>query len=513
MKKILLSFLIILFINSCSTQSYLEKGEFSFNKTDHDEIKSNMEFLASDELEGREATSRGEQIASLYIATELKKYGVKPFGDTGTYFQNFELLSTKLSTESKIAVSNEEGVLEYNLNIAVDFAVLRRGKSEFDKRHKLLFAGYGISAEEYEYNDYEDIDAEGKIVIIYSGEPYSINEDFFEGEKQSKYSSPWAKIETAREKGAEGVLFMPGGQLSAYWGYLSKRSTSESFSLPKSDTEEDSKQIPVVIISPDIVENIFTSEEYELSEIEETVEENDIPVPFDMEKMLSFNFIIKENLKTARNVVGIIEGNDEEMNDQFITIGAHYDHEGIVNSKVYNGADDNASGTVCVMNAAKHLAELNNNKRSILVLLYTAEEKGIFGSNYFVNNFDEIDDVVVNVNLDMVGRQSVDTIFCIGADRVSNEFNKIVKESNANSANYFLDYSLSDTRLFYQSDHYSFAKNNIPVVFFFDNMRIDLHKPTDDYDKLNYEKIYKTSLLVQNIALRVANLDHDLVID
>jgi hypothetical protein len=510
MKNIFFLITALLILSSCTSKTVVNT-DYSTNTFNTSYVKSNLEFLASDELEGREATSHAEKIASLFIVSELKKYGLMPFGDNGTYFQEISFSARKLNTESN--------VIFYNQNTSdtlwVGKEIVTQAYKSFDenfmnKRLPVVFGGFGITAEEFDYDDYTDVNPEGKIVIILSGEPYSENPDFFNGEENSKYNSPFDKVENARKRGASGVLIIPSDEYNNYWGILASRSTTESLGLSGDVGEVD---IPVAMISQDAVSNLMSDQETTFESIKSALNEKDIPRAFELTKTASINFIIEDDTKTGKNVVALLPGNNPDLKNEYITIGAHYDHVGITDEKVYNGADDNGSGTTAVLEAARLLSERKANERPIVFILYTAEEKGLLGSQYFVENCGYTGDIITNINIDMTGRESIDTIHCIGSDRASGEFHEIIKLANAKTVNYFLDYSLSNTRLFRQSDHYSFASKDIPVVFLFDNMMIDLHKPEDDIDKINFNKICKTAHLAAGIGLEVANLDHKLAAD
>ncbi len=198
-------------------------------------------------------------------------------------------------------------------------------------------------------------------------------------------------------------------------------------------------------------------------------------------------------------------------------LSAHYDHEGIVNDEIYNGADDNGSGTVAILEAGRRLALLKENKRSIILAFHTGEEKGLLGSKYLTKNSDFMSEVVSNINIDMVGREDTESIYSIGSGKLSTELYDLVEKVNSETVKFELDYTFDDpndpNRYYYRSDHYNYAKQNIPIVFFYDHMTEDYHKPTDDVDKINFEKIEKVSTLITELALRIANLDHKLKLD
>lgn len=478
-------------------------------------MKTNLEYFASDELEGRETGSEGIRKTAEHIADIFEEYGVKPYGDEGTYFQNFTLIGSRFDKESNISVYDDKNNLLSNLMIGEAIISMPNMLGDAEKMNTafpIVFAGYGINAEEYQYSDYLDLDVKGKIVIVFMGEPYSENPEFFDAEKNTNYAGFRHKIEAAQKHGAQGIILIPDEQYLQYWSFISNMALNETLSRPNENNEPNSS-IPAVMISIDGAAEIFNGEESSFDELKSLIDEKDIPRGFDLKKSTSINLKVIENEKIVRNVVGIIEGNDSQLKNQYVTIGAHMDHVGVMNDEVFNGADDNASGTVAAVEAACRLAKEGDNKRSIITVLYTGEEKGLIGSQYFVENFENLENIIANINLDMVGRGAVDSIFCIGSDRVSSELTEIIDKANEQSANFYLDYSLSDTRLFMQSDHYSFAKQNIPVAFFFDNMSDDLHRPSDDFDKINYDKIYKTTLLVEDIVSMLSNRNERLKIN
>ena len=491
------------------------------NLFDINNIKANLEFLASDELEGREATTRGARIASLYIAMQLQKYGIKPFGDNGTYFQNFKMSITGYDTASTIQITDPVKEIINQFAYATDFGRGGRGSAASGNlifTSGLVFAGYGISAPEFEYDDYKDLDVAGKTVLLLSGEPYSEDSTFFDGEDDTRYSRGSYKIENAKNKGAVAVLYLPSERSIQYWRFFMMWSKSLSFSLPDTSEEEsNAESIPAFLLSESMAESIFSSEEKSYQDIKSLVEQNEIPFAFYLNKDIKFNVISIGEIKDARNVVGIIEGNDPVLKNEYVSFGAHYDHEGIHNGVVYNGADDDGSGTVAILETAKAFALSKQNKRSVVVFFHTGEEKGLLGSSYSANHISYINNIVANINIDMVGRESIDSIYCIGSDKLSTELHNIVEDANKETVNFYLDYSFDDPndpqRLYYRSDHINYARKGIPIVFFYDYMMQDYHKPTDDVDKINFEKILKTVKLVYNIGLEIANLDHRLVVD
>ena len=271
------------------------------------------------------------------------------------------------------------------------------------------------------------------------------------------------------------------------------------------------------MIGESCTEKLLAGEELSYKKINTMLKEKDYPYAFELKK--KFNYDIKPFAKilNGRNVIGLVEGTDPKLKNEYVVLSAHYDHIGTRGNIVNNGADDDGSGTVAILESAHLLAKAKENKRSIVILFNTGEEKGLLGSQFATENGSFMKEVVANINMDMVGRESIDSLHCIGSDKLSTEFAKIIKEENSKTVNFILDYKYDDpndrNRFYYRSDHYNFAKKGIPVVFFFDDMKVDYHKPTDDVEKINFEKILKAVKLSSSIAIHVANLDHKLVVD
>lgn len=485
-------------------------------------LKANLQVLASDEFEGRETTTRGEKLASLFIASELEKYGVKPYGDNETYFQNFELLSSGYTPESIITLLDESNSPLGDFLLGYDFIKSGRGFADpaFAKQSTgIVFAGYGITQKEYNYDDYADIDVKGKTVLILPGEPprEKNSSESVSPAGQIMLATNEAKIKLAREKGAAGILFILDERMKSFWNLMKDFGTQPSITFPLKEPPAVVKEIPVFMVGEKFVEKILSGEKYSYENINAMVKAKKYPEPFELSKNLKFNVKPFANTALSRNVIGIIEGTDPNLKNEFVILSAHYDHVGVRGNVVSNGADDDGSGTVAVLESARILSSNLQNKRSILTVFHTGEEKGLLGSRYATEEGNFMKGVVADINMDMVGRENIDSLHCIGSNKLSTEFAYLIQDENSKSVDFVLNYKYDNpndpNRFYSRSDHYNYARKGIPVVFFFDDMRVDYHKPSDDVDKINFEKILKTAKLSCNIALAVANLDHKLVVD
>lgn len=235
---------------------------------------------------------------------------------------------------------------------------------------------------------------------------------------------------------------------------------------------------------------------------------------------------LRPNLNPSENVVAFIKGS--EKSEEIIVISAHYDHLGATDEDIFNGADDDGSGTVAIMKIAeafqKAVEQGNGPKRSILFLHVTGEEKGLLGSKYYVNYpIFPLKNTVANLNMDMIGRvdeahtDSPNFVYLIGSDKLSTELHNISEEINTKFTNLYLDYTYNDendpNRFYYRSDHYNFAKNNIPIIFYFNGTHEDYHRPSDTPDKINYEVLAKRTQLVFFTAWELANRAERVVVD
>lgn len=500
-------YFIVLFFIGCSSTSVVENLN---KKVDASSIyiEANLEVLSHDLYEGREATTRGEHLSSLFIISELKKYGVKPFEGTNNYLQPFELEKRKISESSIINANNK------NYYYGKDFVRFSRGLITFSGSYDLVFAGFGIDADEYNYNDYKDLDVKGKVVLLLPGEPESNDVNFFKGNDITSYSNFNNKLRTARENGAVAVIYIPNEQVYENWEGYTEFFSGFSLRIKSNETQAENNSTPAFTISNEFAKDIFSQGNiFEFTDYKSLKEVK----PYSLSKTIDFNIELENETVITNNIIGFVEGNDPELKNEYVFMGAHYDHTGQRGESIFNGADDNGSGTVSLLESARLISQLNNNKRSIAFIFFAAEEKGLLGSRYFTDNFKKLDKISGMINMDMVGREDENEIHVIGSNRLSSELHDIVLSTNDKSEKFNMDFTFNDpndpNRFYERSDHYNFAKYDIPVVFFFDNMRVDYHRETDTFEKININKIRKVTNLVTNIALDISNRDKKLVVD
>lgn len=523
--------IILLFFTACAPSTV------QFSKNDPliniNTIRTNLEFLASDELEGREAGTISEKVAAGFIASQLRNYGVKPFAYSGPkggadsldYFMEFDATKISVLPASYIIFHDSAANKDIPMTYGPYFVNFHDQLVNCNFNAPVVFAGFGITAPEYNYDDYTGLDVKGKIVVALDGEPQSDDENYFDGAIQSSYSSAqFYKRHRAKELGAKAFIVLAyDGLLSKWDDYINYFLASKMVFNGEYVSADDPERMPYFYGSSKLFEELLANSGHTFASIQSLVKERkDLP-RFEIGKL---NARLRMETKTtstaAMNVIGMIEGNDPKLKNEFVAIGAHFDHLGMNDSGVvFNGADDDASGTTTVLEVARAFSRSRDNKRSILVVFHGAEEKGLLGSEFLTSQDTpkpfRLSQIVSQINIDMVGRESADSIFVIGSGRLSSELKSMNESVNKKLKLFTFDYTFDadddPNRYYYRSDHYNYAKFGIPVVFFFDGMTTDYHKSSDDVEKINFPKIEKTATLVYNLTQKIANQKRRLKVD
>ena len=381
---------------------------------------------------------------------------------------------------------------------------------------EVVYAGYGIDSETY--SDYKNLDVKGKIVLIKEGEPKDAEGNFMttgtpEDTKWSKgRQAISSKRDAAKDLGVKALLFLSPDLLDQYGAYtkqMAKSGQPGRMSLVSNETEMVS-----MLIGTAMAEAIYP--EINSAETSKIINTD-----------LKINIKSQSEKVSSENVLAFIKGSEKP--DEIIVISAHLDHEGIKNGQVYNGADDDGSGTIAILEIAEafRTAEKagHSPKRSILFLHVTGEEKGLLGSRHYSDNdpIFPLKNTVADLNIDMIGRTDPkregdrNYIYLIGSDKLSTELHDISEAMNTKYTNIDLDYTYNDendpNRFYYRSDHYNFAKNNIPVIFYFNGTHDDYHQPSDTPDKIQYDLLENRTRLVFYTAWELANRNERIVVD
>jgi aminopeptidase YwaD len=466
-----------------------------------EELKAHVKYLASDELEGRGSGTEGNRKAAAYIADQMKQYGLKPAGDNGTYFQTFEFTaSVKLGKANQCILEGSAlpgGKSE--LSVDTDFRPLGF-TTNVSVTGPIVFVGYGISAPDNKYDEYKGLDVNGKIVVAlrFGPDGDDVHSDL------NKFTSLRNKARTAREKGATALVVISGPVDDAD-DNLIKLSYDQSFA---------SSGIPAISLKRSVVEKLITAGGKDLKTIQEEIRKNRQPQSVQIDNVTMSLATEVEHVKArSANVIGYLEGNDPHMKNEAVILGAHFDHLGYGGPgsgslvpdahEIHNGADDNASGSAALLELEQAFADQKQSlKRSMIFTAFTGEELGTLGSSYYVNHpFFPLDKTIAMVNMDMVGRLEGKSLTVYGTG-TSPRWNDLVAKYNNDST--FTLKLIPDG--IGPSDHSQFYGKDIPVLFLFTGTHNDYHKPSDDWDKINYEGEEKVTRYVYGI---VKELDGD----
>ncbi|WP_407556724.1 M28 family peptidase [Winogradskyella sp. 4-2091] len=521
MKKLLiLGFSTLLFLGCGSSSN--KKSNSQVNEIENvdpaeyastitsEELKTMLYKYASDEFEGRNTGEKGQKMAVEYLKEKYQALDIpSPLGGED-YFQEVPLEKQRVS-QAKVSV-NGKSYESYK-----DQIVLAASSSINISADEIIFVGYGI--DDATYSDYKNIDVTDKIVLAKAGEPKDSLGNYITSGKTE--NTKWtngrqaisSKREAAKANGAKALLYLDSESFPRYAPYYQRQAASGAtgrLSL-KSDTDK----LLMLMIDENLAHALYPK-----------ITENSAPMFLNV----NVNLDVENQSESivSENVVAYIKGSEKP--DEIIIISAHLDHEGIKNGEIYNGADDDGSGTVAILEIAEAFKKAEKDghgpKRTMLFLHVTGEEKGLLGSKHYADNdpIFPLEDTVADLNIDMIGRtdpkRKVGTrnyIYLIGSDKLSSELHTISEEANSKYVNMELDYKFNDdndpNRFYYRSDHYNFAKNNIPVIFYFNGTHDDYHQPSDTADKIEYDLLETRTRLVFYTAWEVANRAERIVVD
>jgi len=475
-----LPLLVSLLIFSCSGNREVTTKELQ------DEIK----YLSSDSLKGRLTGSEGDSLAAEYIKAKLTSFGFIPI--TGDGLQRYKVTSKLVP-----GVNNILSINGISYTPEKDFEPIAfSSNSELDA--DVVFAGYGfnIAGDSLKWNDYKGIDIKGKWVLILRSDPEPDNTK----SPYIKFSGDRDKALLAKDLGAAGVLFVSGPVFDQQDAFDALNSGDYSV------------DIPVIRIKREVGDDILSRSGNSIKSLEKKLIETSKPFSFPTKVMVKGQTEIVREMASTRNVVMMLPGEDPQLKNEYIILGAHFDHLGMggpgSSSRaldtigVHHGADDNASGVAVMLELAEKFAKTkDSHKRSIICLSFSGEEEGLLGSKHFTDE-PEIDLSKVNVmiNMDMVGRLNETNNLQIGGVGTATGLKDLVY---ANSDTSVIKLTLSEEG-YGPSDHSSFYGKNIPVLFYFTGAHMDYHTPADTWEKINFTGMVEISNLIFNVAKKLA---------
>jgi len=492
-------------------------------------LRADLTFFASDALQGRMSLQTGDEVAIQWIASEFAKAGLKPAAK-GSFLQPVELIEYRADREH-CYVALRRGGSEQQWKYP---DALGSYRSDVDVTADVVFAGFGITAPELHYDDYQGIDARGKIVLIFDHEPQETDpHSIFNGTGNTRYATGRVKILNAQEHGAVGVLIVaePNRKHPSNQERVARIGGSETRAvpIPSQALAEDALHTPGAIISDAVAKQLFATAGVALSELQAEIDRDLKPqsraLP-DTQVALHYRNASVSSGKTY-NVVGLLEGSDPKLKAETILFSGHHDHNGISGTDIWHGADDNGSGTVGVVALAHayaaNAAHGEKPKRSLLFVVYAAEERGLLGSFYLAAHpLRPLETTRAVINFDMIGRNETESdqtkgLIEIPADTTnrlnligasySPDYNRTVVEENKYVGldldyRFDRDYALN---IFFRSDQFPFLLHNVPSFWWFTGFHPDYHHTTDTAERINYAKMAKILRLSYLTGYQFAN--------
>ena len=488
-------------------------------------LRRDLGVLASDEYEGRETGTKGQKMAAAYISQQFAADSLTaPVAGNAAnpYLQTFNLERSAWQPGGTLTVGGK--AYEW----LKDFYAFGRSPFQQATAVQPVFVGYGI--EQGAYSDYAGRDVKGKDLLMLLGEPMNMDgrPELSKNGEPTKWGVDFrAKAALAAEKGARSVFFIteePADKFEKMTARLAPRVMQPTIAF----ADQSGSRAPAFFLSPALGLKVLGTTATRLFKEYALGAAASKPLATDTFKPVRFSISAPQERSSVstENVLGFLPGTDKQ--DEILVVSAHYDHLGIIGGEVYNGADDDGSGTVGMLAIAQAFSKAaragHGPRRSILFLANTGEEKGLLGSEYYTSHpVFPLANTVADLNIDMIGRtdeahlNKPDYVYVIGSDKLSSQLHSVLQEANRQHGNINLDFRFNDpndpNRFYYRSDHYNFAVHKIPVAFFFNGVHPDYHEASDEISKIEFEKLEARARLVFYTAWELANRDERPAVD
>jgi len=496
------------------------------------ELRYHLEFLGANEFRGRETPSPELEIATLYLANWARHAGLKSLMPDGSFYQTIPIsVSSVVQPNSRLRVMTAAGevVFYYEDSFGGNFGQTVSCYGD------VVFAGLGLADPELGWDDLKDLDLYGKVVLIMDQQHPDNN--FALGSTYSYRLS--SRIRAIRERGAAAVLVIvdperenrkrngekifaeiPSGRMDIIYD-SQLRGPRNAAGQEALENRPARPLIPFVQsdISHSVASAILGITDKEVADLFYTIRRGEqLPGKICDDTRVHLNVEVKVERTTTRNVIGLIEGTDPLLKNEYIVICAHHDHLGISDGEIIAGADDNGTGTVALIEIAQALVT-EPTKRSVIIAWFTGEERGFIGSQYFVNNsIVPVEKINACLNMDMLGRNHPDSLYLVGSDLLSSELDASIHRVNsAFNINFGFDYLYSNLthpqRVYFRSDQYPHVRFGIPSVWFFCGFTPDYHTPGDILEYIDYKKMHRITKLVFLTAFDIGNMNEMLKLD
>ena len=479
------------------------------------QLRRDLFVIASDEMRGRDTPSPELDRAAELIADRMRRAGLRGGGDNGTFFQTMMLTRSRVNpAETQVEINGRA------FRFGQDFLP---GNANANTSGQLVYAGHGWVVRSKNIDAYRGIDVRDKFVVVLGGNrPPGITAEDVSGRQGTDWQEPFAY---ARANGARGMILIP----RAAQPHDSPQWRNRQRSLERGALEVEAfaaamtggsganagTPLPTLTIGPEMVNALFAGEQADGAEIMRRANgEAGAAFALAPDKTLRLNINLNTQRVPTRNVIAIYDGGDRRLRNEYVAVGAHYDHVGVgapdqSGDTIYNGADDDGSGTVAMIAMAEALARSRTRpRRSFVFIWHAGEEKGLWGARYFAENPTiPLNQIVAQLNIDMIGRSrrpddtsaanrdltGPNEVYLIGPTIMSDDLGELSARVNRGYLNLTFnnryDNLTSPDRFFFRSDHYHYARNGIPALFYFSGVHEDYHRPSDTPDKIDYEKL------------------------
>ncbi len=494
------------------------------------EMKRHLTFLASPELGGRYTLGAGNKIAARYLASNLESFGFRGAMPDGSFFQPIPFERNELDAANSFITIGDDPT---RFPFADGFASMNLFSTPkaFDVTGELVFVGYGISMPEAGYDDYAGLETKGKIAVMpmQTALPKALGGKFVPEANRG--------VKAAAAHGCVGVMVLPDAYVdnwSQIVGYIKNYGGKQArLAKPKTADAKPDASAPGVMLAPATAAKVLEKFGLTHDTVRKAAAAGEPLKPAVSAVKSQVKVAALEKAEYGQNVVGVLEGRDPVLKNEYVVLSAHYDHLDADGKNIYPGADDDGSGTTAVLEIARTFSKGIRPRRSIFVLFNTGEEMGLLGSQYFTDQqpLVPLSQIVLDLNVDMIGRVRAegdttqanskladkDTIYLIGPDKHSTELMSLSEQVNQEVTKLKFDYTYNNeadpSRLFYRSDHWNFAKKGIPIIFYFSGLHVDYHKPSDTVDKIDFDKMTRVARLIYATGWNVANRPQRLKID
>jgi hypothetical protein len=486
-------------------------------------LKEHLSVVASDAMEGRDTPSKGLDATAQYIADDLKKLGLKPAGDDGTYFQRIALKRDKVDA-ARTTFTLDGQAYKFGDDFLVSGAP---GAAEGE----LVFVGHGWLVKSKNIDAYKGIDVKDKIMVVAgTGLLPGMTRADVGGRAGVDYDDAESY---ALRNGARGLIVVPRTRnMERFWSFRRGALERGIFQVERFNAQNaSSARLPTVYASQKLLDALFAGEAVAGADVMKQAQSGETAAAFALspKKRVKFAVASVSEAATTQNVVAVLEGRDAALKGEYVALGAHYDHIGVGSpdasgDRINNGADDDGSGTVSILTIAEAFAKGARPKRSLLFVWHCGEEKGLWGSQYFTS-FPTVplDRVVAQLNIDMIGRSKKEgdtsqsnanlsgpnEVYVIGSKMMSTELGALSERVNSSFLNLAFNYKYDDPRdterLFFRSDHFNYARKGVPIIFYFDGVHEDYHRPSDSVEKIDFQKMEKVARTVFATAAELAN--------